>query len=94
MDPWARALVVAVSKVGDRMKWLPTSETLPHYGEDVITFQRDIGLVTTGERTHTDQLGDHWKRCDGYGTRSTDNYKPTHWMPLPAPPSEDSDGRS
>lgn len=65
-------------------KWIPVNEKLPEYRENVLVFAKKddwlLGRIKICQRLSTDWAGEHWS--DNYG------YCITHWMPLPAPPTE------
>lgn len=65
-------------------EWIPVCEKLPPYGESVLVFIKandwEHGKIKITNRTHTDAMGEHW-------SEAYDHYI-THWMPLPAAPTE------
>ena len=61
--------------------WVPVTERLPEMGETVMVAHSKDGWVGTGERVLTGAYL-HWAD-DG-----EELHDPTHWMPLPAPPTD------
>lgn len=82
MDELVRELEAEVSELREQIpRWIPVSEQLPDDNVNVIAFLpggREPGGVREMGRE-----GESWYDGDGY-TELT----PTHWMPLPAPPTD------
>ena len=64
----------SLTKVSD---WIPCSECMPEFGQSVTVYD--------GDRMWTDTTYDFG---DGLCFYYDDDGRATHWMPLPAPPSE------
>jgi len=56
-------------------RWIPVSERLPDDGRKVLAFDEHFPVVQSARRN-----GSTWD-CEGM-----DFLKPSHWMPIPAPP--------
>lgn len=78
-------------------EWTPVTEQLPDFG--VPVWLHEAGIIFVGERSE-DADGWLWAKC--YDSHYYDNaagrwksfsaeidaaYEPSHWMPLPEPPS-------
>ena len=65
-------------------KWIPVWERMPEVGVPVLAYNGNDTFVSEYYRTHI-LPGD-----EGYMTWVKDQYAcyPTHWMPLPEPPTE------
>lgn len=61
----------------DKPTWQPI-ETAPRDGTEVLVYVPDYDSLTIAQRFGVGL----WEGADG------DYYYPTHWQPLPAPPSE------
>jgi hypothetical protein len=62
--------------------WIPVTERLPDRNEIVLATDQDG--VTVG--SYSPMLDDWWTL---HGDRMAPGAVVTHWMPLPAPPSDD-----
>jgi hypothetical protein len=58
--------------------WIPVTERLPDEDQLVLVF--DPELADLGLATYT--------KSDGWLGECVALYEPTHWMPLPAPPTD------
>lgn len=66
------------------MEWQPI-ETAPKDGTSILVFP-DIKVTNWGyTRDKQNEFG--WIGCYSYTTDEYDTLDPTHWMPLPAPPT-------
>ena len=66
-------------------EWIPVTERLPEKGCAVLGFR--------AKNTHwgDDAYGMAWREIDDEsdpGLRWNESGRPTHWMPLPAPPAD------
>ena len=57
------------------MKWIPVTERLPEYGQEVIVCSHRTVLPLVFTTNFWDAEHDNWQGI-------------THWMPLPEPPKE------
>jgi hypothetical protein len=64
--------------------WIRLSDALPPIGQPVLVVA--LGRVVTATRKD----GDWWRHEIDTGTQtfSLGGCRPTHWMPLPAPPTD------
>ena len=85
-----RERVKVLADALDKFKWLPI-ESAPTNGTGVLLF--DYGSIHTGWRNdkfNEGRLAGKWfDEATG-----EELMKPTHWMPLPAPPNEKTDEQS
>lgn len=66
------------------MSWQPI-RTAPQDGTDVLVFGLDAGKYPMFAAAHfEDWYEPEWITCDA----SKVEFSPSHWMPLPAPPSD------
>jgi hypothetical protein len=72
-----------IERLLSERQWIPVSERLPEVGVRVLVSNGRDASVGSREHPHYEaQYGkaewqlDNWDACD-----------PTHWMPLPAPPT-------
>lgn len=66
-------------------RWIPVTERLPEKGSAVLGFR--AGDPHWGDASY----GMAWREIDGEsrpGLRWHESGRPTHWMPLPAPPTD------
>ena len=76
------------------MKWINVEDELPKQGECVIVIESDnsqyIGIFCIYEKS--DYIKEEERIWSEYSTGCgccTRNLKPTHWMPLPDPPTKE-----
>ena len=62
--------------------WQPI-ETAPKDGTKIIAFDHHAGVVIVRWRMRWPETGCEWIEATG---EEYENYRPTHWMPLPEPP--------
>jgi hypothetical protein len=79
----------------ERMKWVKVEDELPKLGQTVLTFPHynvlPFGNIESEkEGTAVDTTFWNWKGDEETGGCVVAKPFPTHWMPLPAPPSLDS----
>ena len=66
-------------------KWIPVTERLPKYGERVLVFGGFTMYVAYYDKNRYG--GESWHKLN-----SKSHYcNPTHWMPLPEPPKEETE---
>ena len=63
-------------------EWQPI-ETAPKDGTKIIVFDHYDGVVIARWRMRWPESGYEWIEATG---EEYENYRPTHWMPLPEPP--------
>ena len=73
--PW----LISESELTPATDWVKCSEWMPEFGQSVTVYD--------GDRMWTDTTYDFG---DGLCFYYDDDGRATHWMPLPAPPSEDT----
>ena len=69
-------------KFAENSKWINVWEKMPEPGEDVLTFNshnKDQAVLFVWDGRFCDNSGSHHNYPEG---------RITHWMPLPAPPTE------
>ena len=68
----------------ERQRWIPVTERLPKYGERVLVFGGVTLYVAYYDKNRYG--GESWHKLN-----SKSHYcNPTHWLPLPEPPKEDT----
>jgi len=70
------------------MTWQPI-ETAPKDGTEILVYRKDAGVLVIQFVAPYDMVGTHDTEPDWfttYGEHIAD--VPTHWMPLPDPPTE------
>ena len=68
-------------------KWIPVTERLPKYGTPVLAYGSRGGIfIAKYERARTEWDIDYWWKLNS----SIHVCNPTHWMPLPEPPKEET----
>ena len=77
----AARLVSAAIK--DR-EWIPVTERLPEEGQRVLVYEK-LELIVVAELSRSVSGGLWWSTDNGHTAYSV---FPTHWMPLPAPPTD------
>ena len=79
-------MAVAALRAQEERRWIPVTERLPEIGQKCLIANREI--VVRG-----------WLRPDGVWKTGVSSdelwskfslYPPTHWMPLPEPPKEET----
>ena len=66
----------------DKPKWIPVTERLPEFGEEVLAVRRYMQLVEIiTAHIAVEKNGHSWWSAANI----------THWMPLPNPPGEEPD---
>lgn len=69
-------------------RWIPVTERLPKYGETVLVYGSQGGIYTARyERARTEWGRDSWWKLNS----KSHICNPTHWMPLPEPPKEETE---
>jgi hypothetical protein len=79
-------------------EWIPVTEQLPDFG--VPVWLHEAGIIFVGERSD-DADGWLWAKCydshyydskegrwKSFSAETDDDYQPSHWMPLPEPPTQ------
>ncbi len=69
--------------------WQPI-ETAPKDGTRILVWDGDLLAVADWDQPHVCARTNAWcvGECDGEYNDRTTMWKPTHWMPLPEPPSK------
>ncbi len=68
-------------------KWIPVTEALPKYGTPVLAYGSRGGIfVAKYERARAEWDRDYWWKLNS----AIHVCNPTHWMPLPQPPMEET----
>jgi hypothetical protein len=66
--------------------WIPVAERLPKEGQRVLAYEKPEHVIVVAEmHSRMPLVGGTWWSIDGYTPYSV---FPTHWMPLPALPSD------
>jgi hypothetical protein len=86
------------------VRWIPVTDQLPDFG--VPVWLHEAGIMYVGERSE-DADGWLWAKCydshyydktegrwKSFSADIDDAYEPTHWMPLPEPPSLPAAGKA
>lgn len=77
-------LVEMTGELASKPKWIPVTERLPKYGERVLVFGGFTMYVAYYDKNRYG--GESWHKLN-----SKSHYcNPTHWMPLPEPPKEET----
>ena len=66
-------------------KWISVEERLPGTGEIVLVYGKRGGIYTAEHNRNARWPGSFWKL-----NSKSHHCEPTHWMPLPEPPSGES----
>ncbi len=81
-----------IERLRNARRWIPVEEQLPAEGVMVIGWDKADGMVLT-TNVGVSQSGHRiWFGCSPNAGEYEDAKRysdPTHWMPLPAPPSDD-----
>ena len=78
-----------------KMKWQPI-ETAPKDGSCVLVFpgiwnNTPCSIARWDDNKYANNPRPFWRRLDAMGSVSRSLYNPpTHWMPLPEPPTEET----
>lgn len=68
-------------------KWIPVTERLPDYGTTVLVYGSQGGIYTARyERARAEWGRDSWWKLNS----KSHICNPTHWMPLPQTPEEET----
>lgn len=68
-------------------RWIPVTERLPKYGTTVLVYGSQGGIYTARyERARAEWDRDSWWKLNS----KSHICNPTHWMPLPEPPKEET----
>jgi hypothetical protein len=70
--------IADIIRIATEPDWIPVTERLPDEDRLVLVF--DPELADLGLATYT--------KSDGWLGECVALYEPTHWMPLPAPPTD------
>lgn len=72
----------------DKPRWIPVTEGLPGTGVDVLVkFPQNMAVASIDNGEWVVNSGDGW--CTDINLAGGEK-NPTHWMPLPQPPEEES----
>jgi hypothetical protein len=82
LEAWIESAADEIERLRAARRWIPVSEPLPEMDERVMVGNAADGWVTVGSRHLTGQYH-HWD-----GDDSEELHEPTHWMPLPEPPTQ------
>ena len=67
------------------LRWIPVTERLPEEGQRVLTYEKPELIVVAEMHSRSVSGGLWWSTDNGHTAYSV---FPTHWMPLPAPPTD------
>lgn len=67
-------------------KWIPVTEKLPGTGEIVLVYGKRGGVYTAEHNRSARWPGSFWKL-----NSKRHHCEPTHWMPLPESPKEETE---
>lgn len=71
----------------NRNKWYSVANRLPEYGKTVLVYGCQGGIYTAVfKRARNEWERDHWWKLNS----KFHDIHPTHWMPLPEPPKEET----
>lgn len=74
--------------VASKPRWIPVTERLPEYGTTVLVCGSQGGIYTARyERAKAEWDRDSWWKLNS----KSHICNPTHWMPLPEPPKEETE---
>jgi len=68
------------------LQWIPVTERLPEEGRRVLVYEKPELVVVAEMHSISVSHGVFWSTDNGHTPYSV---FPSHWMPLPAPPTED-----
>lgn len=71
-------------------QWIPVTERLPEMKTDVLMYFRDDKNAKAGFLCDVDEDRSMWCAYTDGGFYTDCDYEPTHWMPLPNPPKEET----
>ena len=79
-----------------RHKWISVKERLPEDDTDVLVVRKFLGVKgQVRPSTYVEiasRIGDEWVAVsDEYKISRSKHTNPTHWMPLPEPPKEETE---
>jgi hypothetical protein len=66
--------------------WIPVTERLPEEGQRVLAYEKPDVIVVAEMHSRMPLVGGFWWSTDNGHTAYS--VFPTHWMPLPAPPTD------
>lgn len=77
-------------------KWIPVTERLPEEDTDVLVVRKFLGVKgQVPPSTYVEiasRFGNDWcADSDEYKINRSKHTNPTHWMPLPEPPKEETE---
>ena len=84
---WLEAFDKEWGSMSQPLGWIAVTDQMPMLGQRVMLGNASDQWVTIGERAVTGTYM-HWD-----GDDAEELHEPTHWMPLPAPPSDTTAGR-
>ena len=67
-------------------RWIPVTERLPEEGQRVLAYEKPDVIVVAEMHSRMPLVGGFWWSTDNGHTAYS--VFPTHWMPLPAPPTD------
>jgi len=77
---------MAIFSIIDKSGWIPVAERLPKEGQRVLAYEKPDLIVVAEMHSRMPLVGGIWWSTDnGYTPYSV---FPSHWMPLPAPPTD------
>lgn len=71
--------------ISNNPRWIPVGERLPGTGEIVLVYGKRGGIYTAEHNRNGRWPGSFWKL-----NSKSHHCDPTHWMPLPYPPKEET----
>lgn len=78
-----------------QMRWIPVEERLPEEGKRCLLYTPCDGIICVGFYNGNDNWEHRhkWKLVTAMRSTQTLTKKVTHWMPLPQPPKEGTNGK-
>lgn len=71
-------------------EWISVKERLPSVKKDVLMYYASSDNMAVGFLFETDEDMTFWRAYTDAGWTTDCDESPSHWMPLPEPPEEDT----
>lgn len=81
-------MAISAIKEQEERRWISCKEELPSNKQKVIFYCKSSDTVYTGRFNYVGKYGTVWFRTG----RASCSYGGSHWMPLPEPPKEVTEG--